>query len=219
MLSNDLFSCLTLLATAIRQSADRADFALMAKSVSTFADQFKLDCFGDLKMISGDIETIQDCATLAEGMEEEPLPQPSMYDTEGSLSLLLPFSLDHYDFPADYSPNQQPYGQDLASKNLPLDLSQPLAQEYYPTQTADLAASAPNPLPLDPVQAAQPIEILDPSQAMQAAQPIEALNPPQPGPMATNTMEAMQTASVAAAQRRGELEQAVQCVEKRENDS
>lgn len=37
-------------------------------------------------MISGDIETIQDCATLAEGMEEEPLPQPSMYDTEGSLS-------------------------------------------------------------------------------------------------------------------------------------
>lgn len=85
LLSNDLFSCLTLLATAIRQAANRADYALMAKSMATFADQYKLDCFGDLKMINGDVETILDCATLAEGMEEEPLPQASMYDTEGSL--------------------------------------------------------------------------------------------------------------------------------------
>lgn len=219
LLSNDLFSCLTLLATAIRQAANRADFALMAKSMATFADQFKLDCFGDLKIISGDVETIQDCAKLAEGMEEEPIPQTSMYDTEGfSFSLSLSRA-DHYDYPADYSPQQPAYPQEAqeAPKAAPLDLSQQLAPEYYASQTADLSASA---------QPVQSVEALDPSQPVQpveaAAQDAGAASDAMQAAQAAQTMQAaqtIQTASVAAAQRRGELEQAVQCVARRGSEA
>ena len=69
----------------------------------------------------------------------------------------------------------------------------------------DLPADA----PAQPVQSAQPVQATQATQATQAAV----------GASASNTMDAMQTGSVAAAQRRAELEQAVQCDAERENEA
>lgn len=77
-------------------------------------------------------------------------------------------------------------------------------------------------LPLDPsaslVQSTLPAQPV----AQPVAQPSQPSQPSQGAAMggsASNTMEAMQTASVAAAQRRAELEQAVQWVAERENEA
>lgn len=84
-------------------------------------------------------------------------------------------------------------------ETLPLDPSASLVQSTLPIQTAQPVAQ--------PLQPSQPSQPLQPSQSAAI------------GGSASNTMQAMQTAGVAAAQRRAELEQAVQCVAERENEA
>lgn len=81
-------------------------------------------------------------------------------------------------------------------------------------------------LPLDPsaslVQSTLPAQPVAQPVAQSVAQPSQPSQPSQGAAMggsASNTMEAMQTASVAAAQRRAELEQAVQWATERENEA
>ena len=87
-------------------------------------------------------------------------------------------------------------------ETLPLDPSASLVQSTLPIQTAQPVAQ-----PSQPLQPSQPSQPLQPSQSAAI------------GGSASNTMQAMQTAGVAAAQRRAELEQAVQCVAERENEA
>ena len=84
-------------------------------------------------------------------------------------------------------------------ETLPLDPSASLVQSTLPTQPVAQPVAQ---------SVAQPV-----AQASQASQGAAM------GGSANNTMEAMQTASVAAAQRRAELEQAVQWVAERENEA
>ena len=78
LLSNNRQTCLSILATAIRQSTSPLEYAVFASRMLEYVDQYRLDFFGDINSTNSDIATLND---LVEKAKQEGMEFPAVQET------------------------------------------------------------------------------------------------------------------------------------------
>ena len=86
LLSNNRQTCLSILATAIRQSTSPLEYAVFASRMLEYVDQYRLDFFGDINSTNSDIATLNDLVEKAkqEGMEFPAVQEETINDYQAS---------------------------------------------------------------------------------------------------------------------------------------
>ena len=86
LLSNNRQTCLSILATAIRQSTSPLEYAVFASRMLEYVDQYRLDFFGDINSTNSDIATLNDLVEKAkqEGMEFPAVQEETSNDYQAS---------------------------------------------------------------------------------------------------------------------------------------
>lgn len=156
LLDNQGRSCLTILADAIRSTSEPSQFAALARRMLSFAENYRLDCFGAPDAVERDIATLTECVktAVAKGdlaAQEETVPPQHFDDTEGEDGSIVS-GLERFNYPADYTADlhSSPAGRQTPVQFVadPVDgayLAQMGAEEVPHTGTEGYLDSVPRP--------------------------------------------------------------------------